>query len=89
MNPSEKVFYVGNTQFSWKASRWIERLSELIGGHIHHALYGHGRERCVVINTKKSWLTGMTLELQPFFHSVDASGTAVLAWELPMTGIVE
>ena len=31
MNASEKVFYGGNTQFSWKACRWIEYQSELIG----------------------------------------------------------
>ena len=43
---SEKVFYGGNTQFSYKACRWIEKQSEIIGKHIHHGLCGHGGERC-------------------------------------------
>ena len=42
-----------NTQFSLKACKWIECHSERIGGHIHHALCGHGGERCVVINKKE------------------------------------
>ena len=47
MNSSEKVFYGGNTQFSFKGCKWIEKQSENIGKHIHHALCGHGGERCV------------------------------------------
>ena len=47
MNSSEKVFYGGNTQFSWVGCRWIEHQSDLLGSHIHHALCGHGGERCV------------------------------------------
>ena len=53
MNSSEKVFYGGNTQFSLKACKWIECHSELNGRHIHHALCGHGGERCVVINKQE------------------------------------
>ena len=44
MNSSEKVFYGGNTNFSYAACQWIEKQSELIGKHIHHALCGHGGE---------------------------------------------
>ena len=44
MNSSEKVFYGGDKNFSYAACRWIEKQSELIGKHIHHALCGHGGE---------------------------------------------
>ena len=44
MNSSEKVFYGGNTNFSYAACQWIEKQSELTGKHIHHALCGHGGE---------------------------------------------
>ena len=44
MNSTEKVFYGGNKNFNYDACRWIEKQSELIGRHIHHALCGHGGE---------------------------------------------
>ena len=44
LNSSEKVFYGGNTNFSYTAAQWIEKQSELTGKHIHHALCGHGGE---------------------------------------------
>ena len=44
MNSSEIVFYGGRTNFSYDACQWIEKQSELIGEHIHHALCGHGGE---------------------------------------------
>ena len=47
MNSLENVFYGGNTQFSFQGCKWIERQSELLGHHIHHAMCGHGGERCV------------------------------------------
>ena len=53
MNASEKVFHGGNTQFSWKACRWIEHQSELSGRHIHHALCSPGGGSCLVINKNK------------------------------------
>ena len=54
MNSSEKVFYGGgNTQFSFKGCRWIEKQSENIGKHIHHALCSHGGERCVTYKTSE------------------------------------
>ena len=49
MNSSEKVFYGGNTNFSYAACQWIEKQSELIGKHIHHALCGHGGEYYVTV----------------------------------------
>ena len=49
MNSSEKVFYGGNTNFSYDACQWIEKQSELIGRHIHHALCGHGGEFYVAV----------------------------------------
>ena len=53
ISSSEKVFYGGNIQFSFQGSKWIERQSELIGRHIHHAMCGHGGERCVTYTTSK------------------------------------
>ena len=44
MNSTEKVFYGGVKNFNYDACRWIEKQSELIGRHIHHALCGHGGE---------------------------------------------
>ena len=44
MNSTEKVFYGGNKKFSYAACQSIEKQSELIGRHIHHALCGHGGE---------------------------------------------
>ena len=85
MNSSEKVFHGGNTQFSWKACKWIECHSEQIGRHIHHAFCGYGGERCVVIDEKKSWLMDATLKLQPFINSMDANGMVVLASQDLMT----
>ena len=49
MFSTEKVFYGGNTNFSYAACQWIEKQSELIGRHIHHALCGHGGEYYVTV----------------------------------------
>ena len=49
MNSSEKVFYGGHKKFSYAACQWIEKQSELIGEHIHHALCGHGGEFCAEV----------------------------------------
>ena len=49
MNSTEKVFYGGNKKFSYAACQWIEKQSELIGRHIHHALCGHGGEYYVYL----------------------------------------
>ena len=53
MNSSEKVFYGGNTNFSYVAAQWIEKQSELIGKHIHHALCGHGGEFYVEVKDEE------------------------------------
>ena len=53
MNSSEKVFYGGNTNFSYAACQWIEKQSELIGKHIHHALCGHGGEFYVTVKDEE------------------------------------
>ena len=55
MNSSEKVFYGENTNFSYAACQWIEKQSELIGKHIHHALCGHGGKFSVIISGKKNF----------------------------------
>ena len=56
MSWSEKIFYGGNTQFSYVGCMWIEKQSELIDKHIHHALCGHGGERCVRHDEKELFL---------------------------------
>ena len=38
--------------------RWIECQSEQIGRHIHHALCGHGGERCMVIDRQEILVDG-------------------------------
>ena len=58
MNSSENVFYGENTNFSYAACQWIEKQSELIGKHIHHALCGHGGEFSVKIGGKKIFVDG-------------------------------
>ena len=53
MNSTEKGFYGGNKKFSYAACQWIEKQSELIGRHIHHALCGHGGEYYVYLYAGK------------------------------------
>ena len=53
MNSTEKVFYGGVKNFNYDACRWIEKQSELIGRHIHHALCGHGGEFYVYLYAGK------------------------------------
>ena len=75
-NSSEKVFYGGNTQFSYKACRWIEEQSKIIGKHIHHALCGHGGERCakdrkgneILLNGKNILFDGYEPETNTVFE---------------------
>ena len=56
MNSSEKVFYGGHKKFSYAACQWIEKQSELIGEHIHHALCGRGGEFCAeVLKVEGDW----------------------------------
>ena len=58
MNSSDKVFYGGNTQFSYSGCKWIEKQMEITGKHIHHALCGHGGERFVKVGKKEILVDG-------------------------------
>ena len=68
MNSSEKVFYGENTNFSYAACQWIEKQSELIGKHIHHALCGHGGEFSVIIGGKKIFVDGYEPKKRTIFQ---------------------
>ena len=68
MNSSEKVFYGENTNFSYAACQWIEKQSELIGKHIHHALCGHGGEFSVIISGKKIFVDGYEPKTRTIFQ---------------------
>ena len=55
LNLHEKVFYGGDTKFSYTACQWIEAQAIETGKHIHHKMCGHGAERMVkvwVLNDK-------------------------------------
>ena len=49
LNSSEKVFYGGDTKFSYTACQWIEAQAIETGKHIHHNMCGHGGERMVKV----------------------------------------
>ena len=68
MNSSEKVFYGENTNFSYAACQWLEKQSELIGEHIHHALCGHGGEFSVKIGGKKIFVVGYVPKTRTIFQ---------------------
>ena len=68
MNSSEKVFYGGKKNFSYAACQWIEKQSELIGEHIHHALCGHGGEFSVKIGGKKIFVDGYVPKTRTIFQ---------------------
>ena len=68
MNSSEIVFYGGNTNFSYAACQWIEKQSELIGEHIHHALCGHGGEFSVKIGGKIFFVDGYVPKTRTIFQ---------------------
>ena len=62
LNSSEKVFYGGETGFSYSACQWLEHMSEKTGRHIHHKMCGHGGERQVTVwylnsNGKRDYTT--------------------------------
>ena len=42
LNSSDKVFYGGDTKFSYTACQWIAAEAEKIGKHIHHKMWGRG-----------------------------------------------
>ena len=68
MNSSEIVFYGENTNFSYAACQWLEKQSELIGEHIHHALCGHGGEFSVIIGGKKFFVDGYVPKTRTIFQ---------------------
>ena len=68
INSSEKVFYGENTNFSYAACQWIEKQSELIGKHIHHALCGHGGEFSVIISGKNFFVDGYEPKTRTIFQ---------------------
>ena len=68
MNSSEIVFYGGDKNFSYAACQWIEKQSELIGEHIHHALCGHGGEFSVKIGGKKFFVDGYVPKTRTIFQ---------------------
>ena len=68
MNSSEIVFYGGKKNFSYAACQWIEKQSELIGEHIHHALCGHGGEFSVIIGGKKNFVDGYEPKTRTIFQ---------------------
>ena len=41
LNSSEKVFYGGDTEFSYTACQWIEAQAMETGKHILHKMCGH------------------------------------------------
>ena len=49
LNSSEKVFYGGDTKFSYTACQWIEAQAIETGKRIHHKMCGHGGERMVKV----------------------------------------
>ena len=49
LNSSEKVFYGGDTKFSYTACQWIEAQAIEAGKHIHHKLCGRCGERMVTV----------------------------------------
>ena len=67
-NSSEKVFYGENKNFSYAACQWIEKQSELMGEHIHHALCGHGGEFSVIISGKKFFVDGYEPKTRTIFQ---------------------
>ena len=60
MSSSEKIFYGGRKNFSYAACQWIEKQSELIGKHTHHALCGHGGE--FYAEVKRDWLEDIPVD---------------------------
>ena len=68
MNSTEIVFYGGKNNFSYAVCQWIEKQSELIGKHIHHALCGHGGEFSVIISGKKIFVDGYEPKTRTIFQ---------------------
>ena len=83
LNSSERVFYRGDTKFSYTTCQWIEAQAIKTGRHIHHKMCAHGGKRIVkvwVLNDKGkkhrylSWLMDMSLKLTQCISFMDAMG---------------
>ena len=82
-NSSKKVFYGGDTKFSYTACQWIETQTVKIGKHIHHKRCRLGVERTVkvwVLNGKDRktpalfWVDGYELRLTQYTSFTDVIG---------------
>ena len=69
LNSSEKLFYGGDTKFSYTVYQWIEAQAMKTGKHIHHKMCGHGGE-CMV----KVWVLNDKGEKEPVTFLVDGNG---------------
>ena len=49
LNSSEKMFYGGDTKYSYTACQWIEAQDVKIGKHIHQKMCERGEERMVKV----------------------------------------
>ena len=84
---SEKVFYGGDTKFSYTACQWIEAQSIETGKYIHYKICGHGGERMAkawVLNDKGKkkhlcifWLMDMNLKLTQCINFMDIIGMGI------------
>ena len=66
LNSSEKVFYGGDTKFSYTACQWIELQAIDTGKHIHHKICWHNGERMV-----KVWVLSDKGKKEPVTFLVD------------------
>ena len=66
LNSSKKVFYGGDTKFSYTACQWIEAQAIETGKHIHHKMCGHGGERMA-----KVWILNDKGKKEPVSFLVD------------------
>ena len=87
LNSSEKMFYGGDTKFSYTASQCIEVQAIETGKYIHHKMCGHGGE-CMV----KGWVLNDKGKKESVFFLVDGYEHSVsisrmsLAWTYMFKG---
>ena len=70
LNSSEKVFYGGDTKFSYTVCQWIDAQAVETGKHIHHKMCGHGGEHMV-----KAWVLNDQGEKEPVSFLVNGYET--------------
>ena len=78
LNSSEKVFYGGDTKFSYTACQWIEEQAIETGKYIHRKMCGHGGERMVEVwalnnKGKKEPVSFLVDRYEPETNSVSIS----------------